>query len=111
MSMSKESSKTKLTLSVDKAVLEKAKDVCSEKHIPLSGLVENFLRFFNEPHVYCFRCGEKFISEDAKLCAKCGWLICPSCKECRCDLAEDTAIAAFHMRRVYEDLLLGRVKG
>lgn len=111
MSIAKHSSKTKLTLSIDENILNRAKEVSDEKHVPLSRLVENFFQFFNKPHVYCFKCGEKFSSDDAELCPKCGWLICPKCKECRCGLEEDTAIAVFHMRRVYEDLLVGRVKG
>ena len=104
-------SKTKLTLTVDKDVLNKAKSVAEERHIPLSRLVENFLDFFSDPEVYCFSCGEKFNSAGAELCPKCGWMICPECKVCRCGLDEETAVAVFHMRRVYEDLLSGRVKG
>jgi len=102
--------KAKLTLTINKDVLEKAKKIAEEKHIPLSGLVENFLSFFSNPYLYCFKCGERFNAEEAKLCPKCGWLICPKCSACRCGLEEDTAVAVFHMRRVYEDLLSGRVK-
>lgn len=104
------SPKTKLTLTIDKAVLQKAKDMANRKHIPISGLVENFLKFFADPSVYCYKCGEEFHSSDSKLCPKCGWMICPECKTCGCDLDENTAVAVFHMRRVYEDLLAGRVK-
>jgi len=102
--------KNKLTLSIDEKVLSDAKRTAEEKNIPLSRAVENFLEFFAHPVVYCFKCGEKFDSEEAKLCPKCGWLICPQCKTCRCDLNEETAASVFHMRRVYEDLLSGRVK-
>jgi hypothetical protein len=102
--------KTKLTLSIDKDVLEAAKRSADQKHIPLSRLVENFLAFFASPYVYCFKCGEKFNVTEAKVCAKCGWLICPECKVCGCGLKEETAIGIFHMRKVYEDLLAGRVK-
>ena len=105
------SKKTKLTLTIDKGVLERAKEVAEQKRIPISRLIENFLDFFAKPEVYCFKCGEKFSSVDAKLCPKCGWMICPKCEICRCGLEEETAIAVFHMRRVYEDLLSGRVKG
>jgi len=108
--MNTSSKKTKLTLTIDKDVLEKAKKVAEQKRIPMSRLVENFLDFFAKPEVYCFKCGEKFNSTEAELCPKCGWMICPKCKICRCDLGEETAIAVFHMRRVYEDLLSGRVK-
>ena len=103
-------SKTKLTLTVDKDILSRAKQVAEEKHIPLSRAVENFLDFFSKPEVYCFKCGEKFNSVEATLCPKCGWMICPKCKVCRCGLDEETAVGVFHMRRVYEDLLAGRVK-
>ena len=104
------SPKTKLTVTVDKKILVDAKKIAGEKRIPLSRLIENFLDFFAKPEVYCFKCGQKFSSIDAKLCPKCGWLVCPSCGVCRCGLDEDTAVAVFHMRRVYEDLLAGRVK-
>jgi len=110
ISKSNKDPKTKLTVSVDKEVLEQAKKVSKEKHVPLSGAIENFLKFFNKPEVYCFKCGERFSSDDAKLCPKCGWMICPKCKTCRCGLSEETAVAVFHMRRTYEDLLVGRVK-
>lgn len=102
--------KTKLTLSIDKEVLNKAKEIAEQKRVPLSRAVENFLEFFANPIVYCFKCGEKFESAKSKLCPKCGWMICPECKVCRCGLDEETAVAVFYMRRVYEDLLTGRVK-
>ena len=102
--------KTKLTVTVDEEILKEAKKMSEEKHIPLSGAIENFLKFFSDPWVYCFKCGEKFNVKDAELCPKCGWLKCPECGICRCGLEEDTAVAIFHMRRVYEDLLSGRVK-
>lgn len=110
MSISKRGSKVKLTLSIEEEILNRSKEVSDEKHIPLSRLIENFLRFFNEPHVYCFKCGEKFDSDAAELCPKCGWMKCPNCRVCRCGLDDETAVAVFHMRRVYEDLLVGRVK-
>ena len=111
MKKDKHDPKTKLTITVDEKVLKEAKKVSKEKRIPLSGAIENFLKFFTKPEVYCFKCGERFSSDDAKLCPKCGWLKCLKCGTCRCGLEEDTAIAVFHMRRVYEDLLSGRVKG
>jgi len=110
ISRSKRDPKTKLTISVDKEVLKQAKKVSKGKHVPLSGAIENFLKFFTKPEVYCFQCGEKFSSDKVQLCPKCGWMICPNCKICRCGLDESTAIAVFHMRKVYEDLLAGRVK-
>lgn len=102
--------KTKLTLTIDEDVLNDAKRVANVKRVAISQLVENFLDFFADPQVYCFKCGEKFGSEEAELCARCGWLVCPHCGACRCGLDEETAVAVFHMRRVYEDLLTGRVK-
>jgi hypothetical protein len=100
----------KLTLTISENVKQKAIEAAAEKDIPISRLVENFLEFFINPSVYCFKCGEKFNSNDSKLCPKCGWMICPKCGICRCGLNEETAIAVFHMRRVYENLLSGRVK-
>ena len=102
--------KTKLTLSIDEDILESAKKIADEKYTSVSGLVEKFLDYYGDPWVYCFKCGEKFSSSKSELCPKCGWLICSSCNSCRCDLDEETATAVFHMRRVYEDLLTGRVK-
>jgi rRNA maturation endonuclease Nob1 len=108
--MNPHNSRGKLDLTIAKDVIQKAKKAAYEKGIPLSRLVENFLEFFINPSIYCFKCGEKFDSTDSKLCPKCGWIICPKCKVCRCALDEETAVAVFHMRRVYEDLLAGRVK-
>ena len=108
--MNPSSSRAKLTVTIAKDVLQKAKRAADEKHIPISRLIENFLQFFINPTVYCFKCGEEFDSTNSQLCPKCGWMICPKCKVCRCGLEEETAVAVFHMRRVYENLLAGRVK-
>jgi hypothetical protein len=70
MSKNKSYPKKRQTVTVDEDILDKAKKVCEEKHIPLSGVIENFLDFFSRPWVYCFHCGEKFHVEEAKLCAK-----------------------------------------
>jgi len=102
--------KTKLTLSISKEILKGAKLAAEKRHIPVSRLVENFLEFFANPKIYCFKCGEKFSAADTKVCPKCGWLVCPRCGACGCGLSEDTATALFYMRKVYEDLLIGRVK-
>ena len=110
MSMNKSDPKTRLTVTVEENVLVKAKEEARRKRIPLSRLVENFLTFFAKPEVYCFKCGERFSVKEADLCPKCGWMICPKCKACRCVLSEEAAIAVFHMRRIYEELLAGRVK-
>jgi len=105
-----EDPKVKLTVTVDENVLSDAKDAAKQRNVPLSRVVENFLRFFARPEVYCFKCGEKFNVDEAEVCAKCGWLICPHCNACRCGLSDETAVAVFHMRRVYEELLSGRIK-
>ncbi len=102
--------RAKLTVSVDREVLEKAKEMAKVRNIPLSRLIDCFLKFIADPEVYCFKCGEKFHVNDAKICPKCGWMICPECKACGCKLSDDAVSVAFHMRRVYEDLLLGRLK-
>jgi len=102
--------KIKLTITVDKDILGEAKKIAEQKNIPISRLINNFLAFLIKPYVYCFKCGEKFESLSAQLCLKCGWLICPKCKTCGCHLSDETKAAVFNMRRVYEDLLAGRVK-
>ena len=102
--------KTKLTISINKNVLENARKVAIKRHIPISRLVENFLTFFASPNFYCFKCGEKFSAEDTDICPKCGWLLCLKCEACRCRLSDEVAVAVYQMRKVYEDLLGGRVK-
>jgi len=98
-------SKVRATFSLDKKVKEDSKRVASERRKPLSGIIENFLKFFVNPEVYCFKCGFKFALAQAKLCLNCGWMRCPKCNVCRCQLNEETTTAVFNMRRVYEDLL------
>ena len=102
--------KIRTTLTIEKSILEKAKETASLRRTDVSKLVENFLRWFSNPEVYCFKCGKKFSPLKAEVCPKCDWLQCPECGACRCGLNEETAIAVFHMRRVYEELLAGRVK-
>lgn len=102
--------KSRLTITVNPLILEKAKKLSEEKHVSLSGLIENFLDFFVDPQVYCFKCSLKFSSSNSEICPKCGWMKCPHCGVCRCDIDEDNAEVIFHMRKVYEDLLMGRVK-
>jgi len=102
--------KAKLTLSISQGILDAAKLEADKRHIPISRLVENFLDFFSKPQVYCFKCGERFSVTSAKICPKCGWIICSKCGSCGCGLSEDTVAGLFHMRKVLEDLLAGRVK-
>ncbi len=108
--MTTSNKKTKLTITVDEDVVEEAKKTSDERRIPLSRAIENFLKFFTKPEVYCFKCGEKFDVTKTDVCPKCGWLICPKCRACRCGLDEETAASVFYMREVYEDLLGGRLK-
>ena len=102
--------KAKLTVTIDNEILREAKEEAKRKNLPLSRVIENFLKFFADPEVYCFVCGEKFKVRGAKLCSKCGWLVCPKCGACRCKLGDEAASVAFYMRKVYEDLLVGRVE-
>ena len=104
------SRKHKLTVTIDADVLNKAKKVAQQKNIPLSRIIENFLDFFSNPYVYCFRCGKRFDIESANICIRCSCMKCPQCGTCGCNLSEETAKAIFEMRRVYEDLLGGKVK-
>ena len=108
--MTSHEKKGKLTLSIDRAIRDNTKRLAYQKRIPLSRLVEKYLDFFSNPIFYCFKCGVKFSSTQAELCLKCGWMVCPDCSRCRCGLNEEVVIALFHMRRVYEDLLGGKVK-
>lgn len=102
--------KARLTVTIDTQVLQAAKEAAEKKRIPLSRLIENFLAFFASPEVYCFRCGTRFQVTGSALCLKCGWMRCPHCTACGCTLSEETAAAIFHMRKVYEELLAGRIK-
>jgi hypothetical protein len=104
------SSKGKLTLSIDKSILKDVKNVCENKNIPISRMVETYLRFVSDPNLWCFRCGEEFASSKAQVCPKCSYIICTKCRACGCKLDKETSIAVFHMRRVYEHLLGGRIK-
>jgi hypothetical protein len=110
MKKEKYGTKGKLTTTIDAEILKNARRKCEEKHITIAGVLENFLSFFTNPWVYCFSCGDKFYVNEGQLCPKCGWIKCPKCGSCRCSLDEKVAASIFHMRRVYEDLLAGRVK-
>jgi hypothetical protein len=103
-------SKVKLTITVDDAILRDAKRVATEKRMPISRAIEGFLQFYSKPEVYCFKCGEKINANETAICPRCGWMACPKCGVCRCTLSEEAAVAVYHMRRVFEELLGGRVK-
>ena len=76
----------------------------------MSRLVEKYFDFLTKREVYCFECGKKFSAKDTKTCPKCGWMKCPECGACGCELSDEVKSAAFQMRKVYEDLIGGRVK-
>ncbi|HIM33188.1 MAG TPA: hypothetical protein EYI97_01745 [Candidatus Poseidoniales archaeon] len=101
--------RTKLTLTVDPDVLAEAKAKAQSQHTSISGLVENFLQFYSEARLYCFSCGVALDVTERETCAKCGFLKCSDCAKCGCDLSDEARQAVFHMRRVYEELLAGRV--
>lgn len=103
-------SKKKITINVSEEIDQKAEKVLEEKNIPKSRAIESFLQFIADPHVYCFSCSEKFFVNKASVCPKCSFVKCPKCGGCSCKLSEETSTAVFHMRRVYEDLIGGRVK-
>lgn len=102
--------RTKLTLNIDKDILKDAKKVSEDKNTPLSRMVETYLKFVTDPLIWCFKCGEKFRANSADVCPKCSYLMCTKCEACGCKLDEQTAIAVFQMRKVYEHLLGGRLK-
>jgi hypothetical protein len=102
--------KEPLNVTIDKEIKEKAIAEAKKKNIPISRLIENFLDFFVNPRVYCYKCGEEFRASEATTCMRCNSMICPKCNTCICGFNEESAIAIFHMRRVYEDLVAGRVK-
>ena len=104
------SPKTKLTLNITKSVLENAKKESRSKNIPLSRMVERFLVFMADPKLWCFKCGNEFSSSKTDVCPECSYLICDSCKACSCSLDKQSSVAVYHMRRVYEYLLGGRLK-
>ena len=37
----------------------------------------------------CFMCGEWFLEYETKRCPTCGWLICPRCGQCYCQLGPE----------------------
>jgi len=102
--------KERASFTINEEVLKRAKEVASRKNIPLSRAIENFLRFFSDPWLYCFRCGKRFNVSGSDICPKCGWLKCPNCQTCGCNLGEEAHTVAFYMRMVYEDILLSRLK-
>jgi len=102
--------KVKVTLSLDRDIVKRAKAKASLSGISLSKIVEDFLNFYSNPYVYCFSCGVRFAVSEGEVCPSCGWLKCPSCGACRCNLGDEAAIVAYRLRKVYEDLLHGRLK-
>jgi hypothetical protein len=101
--------RVKLTLTVDSELLEGAKTLSTEKGVPLSHMVEKYFDFLVHRPVYCFSCGKRFEASKAEVHSECGWVICPSCKACRCTLGDKEASVAFNLRKTFEDLTVGRV--
>lgn len=104
------SDKIKVTLNIAEDVIKKSEKVLEQKNIPRSRAVESYLQYVGDPYVYCFSCGEKFFVSKADICSKCSFVKCTKCKKCSCNLSKETSNAVFHMRKVYEDLIGGRVK-
>lgn len=100
--------KSRITLSIDPEILEKAKQKAVEERLHISNLVENYLEFFTDPYVYCFHCGIKFSVEHGEECPVCTFTKCPTCGKCRCDEVPNEE-AIYHMRKVYEDLIKRRI--
>ena len=104
------SNKTKLTLSINREILEKAKKISKERGVSISKLVENFLAFYASPTLHCFHCGKKFDVHEAEVCVNCGWYICPHCKGCGCNLDDSAKKVAYQMKKVYDELLLTDIR-
>jgi len=96
--------KKKLTLSIDEDIIEHTKRKAQERGISISKIVENALRFFVDPHVYCFSCGHRFETSGSEVCTRCGWYKCPKCGSCACSLGDEGAKVAFYMRRTLIDI-------
>ena len=98
--------KKKLTLSIDAEITEQAKIKASKSGISLSKLVENALKYYVNPTVYCFKCGTRFSINETEVCPKCGWYVCPHCGACACSLGEEGVKVAFYMRRTLKEVFL-----
>lgn len=102
--------KVKLTLTVDRSVLQEGRRAAEERNTSISRLVENYLAFVANPTLYCFGCGKSFKAKSGTSCPKCGWVKCPKCKACRCSLPEEAAVVAYRLRQSLEELMSGRIK-
>jgi len=87
-------------IAVDKKVLKGSKLISKNKGISLSRAIENFLRFFSDSWVCCFKYGEKFGANKGNVCPKCGLSICPQCEAYRCSLDEKVVVQIFLHERV-----------
>lgn len=96
--------KKKLTLTIEKKILEKAKEKARSSGLSLSKIVENALSYYIDPTVYCFKCGYKFKVSESEICPRCGWYKCPKCGACACQLGEEGAKVAFYMRKTLVDI-------
>ena len=50
---------------------------------------------------YCFSCAKPFDPYEAESCEKCGWLKCPHCGRCACDLSLEARIAIEQVFRTF----------
>lgn len=53
----------------------------------------------------CFHCRDWFERKDAKICSNCGWLICPNCSLCLCQLEGESQVVAEAMWEGHMDHL------
>jgi len=101
--------KKKVTLTIDSEILEEAKSKAEVRNKTLSSMVEEYLKFFARPWVYCLKCGKPLRLLDAEICGTCGWFRCldKSCNWCMCSIGklEDKVRAMRDLRSVYERLL------
>jgi len=50
---------------------------------------------------YCFSCAKPFDPYEAEPCEECGWLKCPHCGRCACDLSIEARIAIEQVFRTF----------
>ncbi len=96
--------KRKLTLTIEGEIIDAAKEKAKKSGVSLSKIVENALRYYAKPTVYCFKCGYKFSVDEAEICPRCGWYKCPRCGACACELGEEGAKVAFYMRKTLMEI-------
>jgi len=50
---------------------------------------------------YCFSCAKPFNPYEAEPCEECGWLKCPHCGRCACDLSLEARVAIEQVFRTF----------